>query len=71
MTPPSSRRSGNIFADLGLPDAEDQLIKSNIVIELRRLIKERELNQTAAAKKIGISQPDLSHILRGRFRGYP
>jgi predicted XRE-type DNA-binding protein len=62
--------SSNVFADLGLPDAEDQLIKSNIVIELRRLIKERKLNQTAAAKKIGIGQPDLSHILRGRFRGY-
>jgi predicted XRE-type DNA-binding protein len=62
--------SGNIFADLGLPDADDQLIRSNIAIELRRLIKERKLSQTAAAKKIGISQPDLSHILRGRLRGY-
>ena len=62
--------SGNVFADLELPDAEDQLIKSNIVIELRRLIKARKLNQTAAAKMIGIGQPDLSHILRGRFRGY-
>jgi predicted XRE-type DNA-binding protein len=62
--------SGNVFADLGLPDAEDLLIKSNIVIELRRLIKARKLTQTAAAKVIGISQPDLSHILKGKFRGY-
>jgi predicted XRE-type DNA-binding protein len=62
--------SGNIFADLGLPDAEDMLLKSTIVIELRRLIRERKLTQAAAAKLIGISQPDLSHILRGHFRGY-
>jgi predicted XRE-type DNA-binding protein len=62
--------SGNIFADLGLPDAEDMLLKSTIVIELRRLIDERDLSQTAAAKLIGINQADLSKVLRGQFRGY-
>jgi len=62
--------SGNIFADLGLPDAEEMLLKSTIVIELRRLIEQRKLTQTAAAKRIGINQADLSKILRGRFRGY-
>jgi predicted XRE-type DNA-binding protein len=62
--------SGNIFADLGLPDAEEMLLKSTIVIELGRLIKQRKLTQTAAAKLIGIGQADLSKILRGRFRGY-
>lgn len=62
--------SGNIFADLGLPDAEEMLLKSTIVIELKRLIEERNLNQTKAAKLIGINQADLSKILRGRFRGY-
>ena len=61
--------SGNIFADLGLPDAEDMLLKSNIVIELRRLIEARKLSQTAAAKLIGIGQGDLSKILKGTFRG--
>jgi predicted XRE-type DNA-binding protein len=62
--------SGNIFADLGLPDAEEMLLKSAIVIELRRLVSERKLTQTAAAKLIGIGQADLSRILRGQFRGY-
>jgi predicted XRE-type DNA-binding protein len=62
--------SRNIFADLGLPDAEDMLLKSTIVIELRRLIAKRKLTQTAAAKLIGVSQADLSKILRGQFRGY-
>jgi predicted XRE-type DNA-binding protein len=62
--------SGNIFADLGLPDAEEMLLKSTIVIKLRRLIKQRKLTQSAAAKLIGISQGDLSKVLRGQFRGY-
>jgi predicted XRE-type DNA-binding protein len=62
--------SGNIFADLRLPDAEDLLLKSKIVVELHRLIKERRLSQTTAAKLIGVSQPDLSNLLRGRLRGY-
>ncbi len=51
--------SGNVFADLGLPDAEEMLLKSAIVIELKRLIDKRNLTQTAAAKLIGISQADL------------
>jgi len=62
--------SGNIFADLGLPDADELLLKSQIVITLRHLIKARKLTQTEAAKRIGIGQPDLSNVLRGRFRGY-
>lgn len=62
--------SGNIFADLELPDAEQRLLKSGIVVELHRLIKERGLTQIVAARKLGITQPDLSNILRGRFDGY-
>lgn len=62
--------SGNVFADLGLPDSDELLLKSQIVVELHRAIKARKLNQTAAAKLIGIAQPDLSNVLRGRFRGY-
>jgi predicted XRE-type DNA-binding protein len=62
--------SGNIFADLGLPDAEDLLLKSKIVVEVHRLIRQRKLTQTVAAKLVGISQPDLSNLLHGRLRGY-
>ena len=49
--------SGNVFADLGLPDSEDRLLKAGIVAELHRLIKERELTQVKAAKLVGISNP--------------
>lgn len=62
--------SGNIFADLGLPDAEETLLKAQVVVVLHRLIKARKLTQTAAAKLLGVSQPDLSHVLRGEFRGW-
>lgn len=62
--------SGNIFADLGLPDADELLLKAQIVVALRGLITARKLTQTEAAKRIGIGQPDLSNVLRGRFRGY-
>jgi predicted XRE-type DNA-binding protein len=61
----------NIFADLDLPDAEGLLLKSSIVIELHRLIKERGLTQVKAAKLLGITQPDLSHLLRGTSRIIP
>ena len=46
------------------------MLKSSIVIELRRLISDRGLTQVKAAKLLGISQPDLSHLLRGDFEDY-
>jgi predicted XRE-type DNA-binding protein len=62
--------SGNVFADLGLPNPEERLLKANIVSELHRLIKERGLTQVKAVKLIGIHQPDLSLLLRGDFDDY-
>ena len=62
--------SGNVFADLGLPDSEERMLKAGIVVELRRLIEERELTQVKAAKLVGVSQPDLSHLLQGDFDDY-
>lgn len=62
--------SGNIFADLGLPNAEEHLLKASLVVQLHRLIKARNLTQVAAAKLIGIKQPDLSNILRGHYQGF-
>jgi predicted XRE-type DNA-binding protein len=62
--------SGNVFADLGLPNPEERLLKANIVNELHRLIGARGLTQVKAAKLIGIHQPDLSHLLRGEFDDY-
>ena len=62
--------SGNIFADLGLPNAEEHQLKAALVVQLGRLIKARKLTQIAAAKLVGIKQPDLSKILRGHYQGF-
>src|SRR5450756_1911339 len=62
--------SGNIFADLGLPNAEEHLLKASLVVQLNRLIKARKLTQVAAAKLIGVKQPDLSNILRDHYHGF-
>ena len=62
--------SGNIFADLGLPNAGEHLLKAELVVQLHRFIKARKLTQVAAAKLIGIKQPDLSNILRGHYQGF-
>jgi predicted XRE-type DNA-binding protein len=62
--------SDNVFADLGLPNPEERLLKANIVSELYRLIKQRGLTQVRAAKLVGIHQPDLSLLLRGDFDDY-
>ena len=62
--------TGNVFADLGLADAEEHLIKAGLVVKLDRIIRQRGLTQAAAAKAMGIDQPKISAMLAGRFRGY-
>ncbi len=61
---------GNVFADLGLPDAEERLVKATLAIEIGQIIKQRRLTQQAAAKLMGIDQPKVSHVLTGRLAGY-
>ena len=60
--------SGNVFADGGLPGAEEHLLKAQLVIRIDDIIRARKLTQSAAGKLLGIGQPDLSKILRGGFR---
>jgi predicted XRE-type DNA-binding protein len=62
--------SGNVFADLGLADAGEHLIKAGLVIKIDRIIRQRRLTQSAAAKLMGIDQPKVSAMLGGQFRGY-
>lgn len=62
--------SGNIFADLGLPDAETHFVKAQIVAEIYRLTSERKLTQAQAGKLMGISQPEVSRMFKGNFREY-
>lgn len=62
--------SGSVYADLGFKNWKEMETKSNLVIEIGKAIKKRKLTQTQAAESIGISQPKLSELLKGHFRGY-
>ncbi|MGD0191148.1 MAG: helix-turn-helix transcriptional regulator [Rhizomicrobium sp.] len=62
--------SGNIFVDLGLPDAETHFLKAQIVSEIYRLVNAAELTQAQAGKRMGISQPEVSRMFKGNFREY-
>lgn len=59
--------SGNVFADLGLADAEKLKIKTGLVIEIRKAMRSRGLTQQEAAKLMGITQPKVSDMMRGDF----
>ena len=61
------RSSGNVFADLGLPDAEKLKIKAGLVVEIRKAMRALGLNQQEAAKRMGIPQPKVSGMMRGDF----
>jgi predicted XRE-type DNA-binding protein len=60
----------NIFADLGLDDAEGHFLKAQIVAELYRLVQARKLSQAKAGEAMGISQPEVSRMFKGKFREY-
>ncbi|RSY39806.1 XRE family transcriptional regulator [Sphingomonas koreensis] len=63
----AQRSSGNVFADLGLPDAEKLKIKTGLVIEIRKAMRALDLTQQAAAKRMGIPQPKVSGMMHGDF----
>ncbi len=62
--------SGNVFADLGLPDPEAHLLKAQLVTRIDDIVRRRGLKQVEAAKLLGLSQSDMSRLLRGNFRAY-
>lgn len=59
--------SGNVFADLGLDNAEELLAKAKLALVVKKVIRERELTQTAAGKVLGIPQADVSRLLNGEL----
>jgi predicted XRE-type DNA-binding protein len=58
--------TGNVFVDLGLPNAEQELLKAQLVLQIYRIIKQRGLTQTQAAEALGIKQPHVSLLMRNR-----
>jgi predicted XRE-type DNA-binding protein len=62
--------SRSIYADLGFENHKEMATKADLVMEISSAIKKKRITQTAAAKILRISQPKLSELLRGHFRGY-
>jgi predicted XRE-type DNA-binding protein len=62
--------SGNVFADLGLKNPEELLAKAQLVQRISDIISERKLTQARAAKLLGIDQPKVSALLRGKLEGF-
>src|SRR3989338_6473393 len=62
--------SGNVFADLGLPNPDQELLKANLTLQIFRAIKARKLTQAKTGKILGIPQPHVSDLMRGRARAF-
>jgi predicted XRE-type DNA-binding protein len=66
-----TRSSGNVFADLGLPDAGSRLLKARVLAVIKDTIDGQKLGgQKAIADVLGLKQPDVSNLLRGRLSGF-
>jgi len=66
----AERSSGNVFADLGLPNPEDRLAKAELARKISEIIAKRRLTQLEAAELLGIDQPKISALVRGRLGGF-
>jgi predicted XRE-type DNA-binding protein len=62
--------SGNVFADLGYPNAEEALIKARLAQRITEVLEKKRLTQIQAAKLLDIDQPKVSKLLRGRLREF-
>src|SRR5664279_2372700 len=62
--------SRNVFKDIGAPNAEEHLVKAQLVFKIDTIMKNRGLKQVEAAGLFGVRQPDVSKMLRGEFRQF-
>ena len=68
--PSVQESSGNVFADLGIPNPEQYLAKAELAAQILKIVQQRRLTQTVAAKTLGITQPKVSALLNGRLDGF-
>jgi predicted XRE-type DNA-binding protein len=67
---PVEKGSGNVYVDLGYPDSEEMLMKAQLVTKIAEILRQRRLTQAQAAKILRLTQPKISRMLRGQFRGF-
>src|SRR5688572_1200495 len=70
MSAKITKSSGNVYADLGIKNPDEHALKAELVRQITAVMKEQELTQTAAARRLGIEQPDVSKMLQGHFRQF-
>lgn len=70
MKSPLQMAPDNVFAMMGLPNADEHLIKAQLVFRIDTIMKSRKMRQTEAAELFGVRQPDISKMLRGEFRQF-
>ena len=66
---PVEEGSGNVYADLGDADSEGMLVKAKLAAKIAEIVHGRALTQARAAEILGLTQPKVSALLKGRFRG--
>lgn len=62
---------GNVFADLGLPNPDERLLKAELVFEIRKFIEDKGWTQQEAAARAGVDQAEISTLLGGKLQGFP
>ncbi len=65
-----TRSSGNVFADLGLPNSEDHLLKAQLALKIQQLVERKGMTQSEIAPLLGLDQPKISYLMRGRLSGF-
>ena len=66
MTRKASSKRGNVFADLGLPNPEQELLKAQLTLQIYKIVTARGLTQAQAGQVLGIKQPHVSALMRNR-----
>ena len=66
---PVEEGSGNVYLDLGYADSERMLVKAQLASKIAEIIQRRALTQAGAAEVLGLTQPKVSALLKGQFRG--
>ena len=65
-----TKSSGNVYADLGVKNADEHAIKAELVHQIAAILKDERLTQKDTAVRLGIAQPDVSRMLAGHFRQF-
>ncbi len=67
---PVTESSGNVFADMALPEPDEELTKAQLASHIRHVIRRQRLTQVAAASLMGVDQPKVSALLNGRLANF-